>query len=279
MKGYGTRHVAEMLGLSVAQLRGYVRCGFLTPERGPRGAYQFSFQDIVLLRAAKGLLEARIGPQRIRRTLTRLRRELPAGRPLGELRITAEGGRIVVGDGKSRWSPESGQILFDFDVAELARRVAPLARRAFRSARAGNLAASAEEWYEWGCQLESESPGEAKDAYGRALRLVPDHAGAHVNLGRLLHEEGDVEAAESHYRRALEARSNDPVAAYNLGVALEDLGRFNDALAAYERALSIDPQNADAHYNAASVCEHIGRPAAALAHLKAYRKLKRGGSS
>ena len=64
-----------------------------------------------------------------------------------------------------------------------------------------------------------------------------------------------------------------------LGVALEDLGRAEDALSAYERAAELDPANADAHFNAASVCEHLGQVAAALRHLKAYRKLLRGSSS
>jgi tetratricopeptide (TPR) repeat protein len=264
-----------MLGLSIGQVRGYVRSGFLSPERGPRGELRFSFSDIVLLRAAKGLLAARIGPRRIRRALGKLRAQLPHGRPLAGLRISSEGGRIVVADGPSRWHPDSGQALLDFEVSELARKVAPLARRAFRRAQNGSEPASAEELYEWGCQLESESPADAAEAYRRAIELSPDHSAAHVNLGRLLHEQGDVVAAESHYRRALQSRPGDPIAAFNLGVALEDLGRLEDALASYERSIALDPQNADAHYNAASVCEHIGRPAAALAHLKSYRTLTR----
>lgn len=278
MKGYGSRQVADMLGLSVGQLRGYVRSGFLRPERGPRGDFRFSFQDIVLLRAAKGLLAARISPRRIRRALAKLADQLPAGRPLGGVRICAEHGRIVVGDGRSRWQPESGQVLFDFEVSELARKVAPLARRAFRQARQDSAAHTADGWYELGCQLESSSAADASEAYRRALELAPDHAPANVNLGRLLHEQGDAAGAEGHYRRALEARSDDSVAAFNLGVALEDLSRLPEALAAYERAIAADPENADAHYNAASVCEHIGEPAAALRHLKSYRKLVRGES-
>ena len=36
MSGYGAREVAKMLGLSVGQVRAYVRAGFLDPTRGPR---------------------------------------------------------------------------------------------------------------------------------------------------------------------------------------------------------------------------------------------------
>src|ERR1700737_315499 len=43
VSGYGAREVARMLGLSVGQVRAWVRAGFLEPERGARGALRFSF--------------------------------------------------------------------------------------------------------------------------------------------------------------------------------------------------------------------------------------------
>src|SRR2546422_2548042 len=129
MKGYTSRDVAKLLGLTVAQVRGFARDGFLTPGRGPRGEVQFSFQDLVILRTAKGLVAARIPTRRIRRALRRLRSELPRGRSLAELRITAEDDRIVVSDGESTWSPESDQMQIDFAISDLATRAAPMARR------------------------------------------------------------------------------------------------------------------------------------------------------
>jgi len=275
MRGYGTADVAQILGLSPAQVRGYVRSGFLKPERGSRGDYRFSFEDLVFLRAAKGLLEARIGPLRVRRALARLREQIPEGRRLTGLRVTAEGNRIVVADGGARWQPESGQALLDFGVTELAEKVAPLAREVFREAQEDGDEWTAEDWYQWGCELETAAPPEARDAYRRSIALDPRHADALVNLGRLLHEAGDPRGAEEHYRKALAARPGDGTAAFDLGVALEDLGRTEEALAAYEKAVAIDPRNADAHYNAASLCERLGQVQAALRHLKSYRNLIR----
>ena len=51
-----------MLDLSVEQLRSLVRAGFLEARRGTRGEYRFSFQDLVLLRTAKGLQAANVSP-------------------------------------------------------------------------------------------------------------------------------------------------------------------------------------------------------------------------
>src|SRR3989440_12585740 len=196
MSGYGAREVAKMLGLSVSQVRAYVREGFLQPARGPRGELRFSFQDLVLLRTAKGLVSARIAPRRVRGALRKLKEQLPEGRPLRGVHIRAEGDRIVVGDGRASWSAESGQILFDFGTEELARKVAPLQLRA----RGGN----ASDWYERACDLEETAPDEAASAYRRALELDPSHTDAWVNLGRLFHEAGNPRAAAQHYRKAIE---------------------------------------------------------------------------
>jgi tetratricopeptide (TPR) repeat protein len=273
VKGYTSQDAAKLLGLSIAQVRAFARDGFLTPGRGPRGELQFSFQDLVILRTAKGLVAARIATRRIRGALKRLRAQLPRGRSLAELHIAAEGDRIVVSDGETTWSPESGQMQLDFAVAELATKAAPMARRTAKAAREVEDELSAEDWYELGLELEVATPAEARDAYRRALELDAHHADGHVNLGRLLHEQGLVEEAERHYRLALREAPDHTTAAYDLGIALEDLGRPADAIEAYRAALVTDPRLADAHYNIARLYERAGKKAAALRHFSAYRRL------
>lgn len=269
MKGYTTKDVARVLGLTVAQVRRFARDGFLTPP--------FSFKDLVILRAAKGLVAARIPTRRIRGALKRLRAQLPRGRSLAELRITAEGDRIVVSDGEATWSPESGQTQLDFAVSDLATRAAPVARRAARIARESADDLTALDWYEMGLELEAVDAEEARDAYRRALELDAHHADAHVNLGRLLHEEDRVVEAERHYRQALAADPEHATAAFDLGIALEDLRRPADAIDAYRRALAVDARLADAHYNLARLYERQGKKAAALRHWSAYRRLSGEG--
>ena len=260
-----------MLGLSPAQIRGYATKGFLDPERGPRGELRFGFHDLIILRTASELTAARIPQRKIQRVLQRLREQLPEGKSLTGVRITAEGEQVVVRDGEAVWNPESGQSLFDFSVADLARKATPLLMRAAADARK-RADLSAHEWYELACELEMTSAAEAKDAYERALREDDQHADAHVNLGRLLHEEGAPAAAETHYRAALAADPGHDTAAFNLGVALEDLGRLDEAVQAYKHALALDADNADAHYNLAGIYERRGEKQAALRHLKAYRE-------
>ncbi len=275
MKSYSTTDVARLLGLSAGQVRSRARAGVLAPDRGPRGALRFSFQDLVLLRTAKALAVARIPPRRIRRALRRLVEQLPRGRSLSELRITAEGDRVVVRDGQATWQPDSGQLLLDFTVAELATRAAPVARRLARDARRAEEELSANRWFMLGVDLEAAAPDDARDAYRRALELEPAHIEARLNLGRLLHETGRVAEAEAHYRAVLDSEGATPTAWFNLGTALEDLGRTSEAIAAYREAIGTDSAFADAHFNLARLYERTGRGAAAIRHFRAYRDLTR----
>jgi tetratricopeptide (TPR) repeat protein len=274
MWGYRTQDVARILGLSESEVRKFARAGFVSPRRGPRNALRFSFQDLVLLRAAAELVKAEVPASRVRRALRRLLGQLPAGRSLASLAVTAEGEEIVVRDGAARWQPETGQVLLDFEVADLARRVAPLVKSAAR--RSGPSPLDAEGWYQWGCDLEDGAPAEARAAYGKSLELDPHHGGAHLNLGRLLHESGELKQAETHYRAALDDERHRALAAFNLGVALEDQGLSDEALFAYARAVDADPTLADAHHNLARLLEQLGRKADALRHLNTYRRLVRG---
>src|SRR5579884_1763300 len=273
MLGYTAREVADLLGLPLGRVRAFVRAGFLSPDRGPKGEMRFSFQDLVLLRTTNELLTAKVPSRRVRRALDRLREQLPAGRPLSAVHISADGDRVIVRDGGATFEPESGQVLFDFGVSELAAKVEPLVRKAAAEARAEPRRWNAADWYDFGCELEVGAPEDAREAYERALEEDPTHADAHINLGRLLHEAGDLDGAEEHYRAALQHRSTDAVAAFNLGVVLEDLGRGAEAITAYQKAVTNDPKFADAHYNLAMLAERLGDGAAALRHLRTYKKL------
>src|SRR5947207_15633155 len=270
MTGYTTEEVARLLGLPPAEIRSYTRAGCLSPSparaAGGRGELRFSFQDLVLLRAAKGLMAARIPAAKIRGSLRRLKQQLPRGRALSELRITAEGHRVVARDGAVAWNPDSGQLVLDFDVARLAERAAPLARRQAAAARRVEAGLDGDEWFELGLELEVSAPDEARDAYRRALELDPRHADARVNLARLLVESGRAEEAETHFRAVLADCPDHATAWYNLGIALEDRRRPNDALKAYEQAIAADRRLADAYFNLARLYEQAGKKAAGLRH-------------
>jgi tetratricopeptide (TPR) repeat protein len=275
MTGYTTREVAEVLGISPVQVRSFARSGVLEPARGSDGQLRFTFQDIVLLRAARELSEQKLSAQRIRRALRHLRSQLPEGRPLSAVSISAAGEHVVVRDKGTTWEPETGQVAFDFSVGGLASLVEPFAGRVAREAADEEL--DADGWYDLAWDLEAVSLEKAAAAYRQVLALAPDHFEARVNLGRLLHEASKLTEAEAEYRRAIEAAPANALAHYNLGVALEDQARPKDAAAAYERAVALDATLAEAHFNLARLREQQGDPRGALRHLSEYRRLMGAG--
>jgi tetratricopeptide (TPR) repeat protein len=277
---FRTSDVARILGVTPARVRAIVRTGLRRPQRRGR-ALAFSFQDVVLLRAAHGLRLAAVPAQRVRRALSELARQLPPDRPLSGVRIYADGRQVVARDGGRTWKPESGQLVFSFGVDELVRAagvVVPVTRRRPQSAPAKvRREQEAMVWFERAQGLEGKANRiGAKLAYERALRLDPELSDAYINLGRLVHEDGDAIEAGRLYHLAIEHAPEDPIAHYDLALALEDQAHPTAAIKHYERAIEIDDEFADAHFNLGRLLDHLGHHDQALRHLLAYRKITEG---
>ncbi len=270
---FSTHEVAKILGLPDSKIRSCVRGGLLAPTRGRGGRLRWSFQDLLLLKATRGLLDARVPARRIRRMVASLRRQLPGDQALSSLIIYADGRRVVAWDGAARWQPDSGQFLFNFDAQVVVEHATPTPARPAPAAAAEPATRSAEEWFNLGTELETASPDEARHAYEQALALDPALADAHVNLGRLCHQVGEAARAETHYRAAIRHAPRDPVAHFNLAGLLEETQRAAEAVESYRRALAIDPEFADAHYNLGLLLDSLGRRATAMTHLRAARRL------
>lgn len=267
--------MSEVLGLPTSTILAWARGGLLCPQRDPRGTYVFSFQDVAVLRSARQLLDAEVPLRRVRQTLEALRAQLPAGRPLSAVHLSALGRRVLVREDSRAWEPDTGQMELDLDAPgapiDPAWGVAPALAGPGTRAGASHLGADA--LFDAALDLEASDPGRAVVLYQRALDQDAAHAEAHLNLGRLLHEEGMLPEAEAHYRNSLGADPSSARAAYNLGVVLEDQGRAEDAERAYRGALDLDPELAVAHFNLSRLHEAAGRSAEALGHLASYKRI------
>src|SRR5262245_7435176 len=89
------RQAARILEVPESRLRALARAGFLAPQRGPIGPLSFGFQDLLLLRTTKGLLESGVPMRRIRRIWSSLRDQLAAEIPLTSVTIRADGEQVV----------------------------------------------------------------------------------------------------------------------------------------------------------------------------------------
>ncbi len=286
---YTIRALQDMLGLSRGVITGLVASGFVSPDRGPRNAYRFTFQDVVLLRTAVELQAAKIPPRKILSALKKLRASLPSELPLTGLRISAVGNDVTVRDGRAQWHADTGQMVMDFEVAAdrgtvaLFKRpslVAPAASKPAdeKKERARPFAAplrdDATAVFSRGEALEASDPAAAEAAYRKVLALDPDHADAYLNLGALLCEGRRCAEAVALYDRALSRHPDEALLHFNRAIALEDQGRNVEALAGYHASLRLAPDLADAHYNAARLHEQLGDARQAVRHFSAYRRLQ-----
>jgi tetratricopeptide (TPR) repeat protein len=87
---------------------------------------------------------------------------------------------------------------------------------------------------------------EAEKSYRQAIKLKPDYAEAHSNLGNTLQELGKLDEAEKSFRQAIELKPDFAEAHNNLGKILYKVGYKDLALESIEKANNIDPQFQDA---------------------------------
>lgn len=201
--------------------------------------------------------------------------------PLSELKIVSSGRSIAVQIAGQKMEAITGQMLFDFDTAEIAAvRVFPQSTKA-GGGRNQKMAddRQAELWFQRGLELEESgaSPIEALQAYKKAVDLNPNAAGALVNLGTIHYHLHKFKDAADYYQRAIEVDPRYSLAHFNLGNLRDEEGHLAQALEHYATALKLNPDYADAHYNVALLCEQTGDFLKATKHWKAY--LKVDGSS
>ncbi|KAL1998206.1 hypothetical protein VTN02DRAFT_6654 [Thermoascus thermophilus] len=99
--------------------------------------------------------------------------------------------------------------------------------------------------------------------YNYGLNLDSRHAHLYTNLGSLLKDIGQLQAAIRMYEQAVQCDSNFDIALANLANAVKDSGRINDAIGYYKRAVRVNPDFAEAVCGLAnalnSVCNWGGR--------------------
>jgi len=115
---YSEADLRRILRLGGSQLRACLRAALLPAPRR-ESACTYSFQNLVVLRTAKGLTEAGVSVARIRKVIECLERQLGEEASISSLKIYASGKRVVVWDGASRWQPDSGQFLLNFETAQI----------------------------------------------------------------------------------------------------------------------------------------------------------------
>ncbi len=274
---YATRDVAKLFELKESRLRSWAKSEFIVPTATIGKRRYYTFQDLISVRAAKSLLDRGVPLTRVKESVDAIRHSLPKiTRPLAELRVTEEGGAVVMRDRRGAFEARTGQFVIDFEVEELRDDVV----RVLRTGPTAEDRRCAYEHYLEGCRLDEDEStfDKAEAAYLAALRLDASLGNAHTNLGNLCYRRGRVDDARVHYQNALRIDAEQPEAHYNLGFLSLDAGDAEAAVASFERALASDPAFADAHFNLAMAYEELKRSKEARPHWETYLALEPAGS-
>ena len=99
--------------------------------------------------------------------------------------------------------------------------------------------------------------------YNYGLQLDRHHAHLYTNLGSLLKDIGQLDAAIQMYEHAVQCDGKFDIALANLANAVKDKGRISDAIGYYRRAVQVNPEFAEAVCGLAnalnSVCGWVAR--------------------
>lgn len=124
--------------------------------------------------------------------------------------------------------------------------------------------------------MESKVPGVVPGSgvalalayYNYGLLLDTRHAHLYTNLGSLLKDIGQLDAAIEMYKRAVQCDGKFDIALANLANAIKDKGRISEAIDYYSRAVEVNPDFAEAVCGLAnalnSVCKWKARGGVAI---------------
>jgi len=113
----------------------------------------------------------------------------------------------------------------------------------------------------------------AIEYYREAIRINPDDAAAHYNLGSALQNLERYDEAEEEYREAIRINPDLAEAHYNLGNLLKDLKRYAEAEKEYREAIRINPDLAEAHANLGILLLKAKRPEDAKKEFEIAKEL------
>ena len=280
-QAYSREEVRRRLGVSKRQLESWEKQKLLSASGSTGGS--FSFSDILALRTLVGLRKSNVSTAQIRKAIQAVRKHLrDVENPLSELKIYSHGKKIEVQFAGQKMEPISGQLLLDFDAAEITKLLSfpGKSESGSAAAQAWKVRREAEHWFEKGLELEQTgAPSEEViAAYLKAAEIDPSSAGALVNLGTLYFNARSWKEAETYYRRAVEVDPEYALAHFNLGNLYDERGDRPAALNHYLAAIRIHPRYADAHYNIALLYQAMGQPLKAVRHWKSYLSMDPGSA-
>jgi len=122
--------------------------------------------------------------------------------------------------------------------------------------------------------LQTQRFDDAVNYIESALRIVPDDAQAHANLGLALKCLNKLEGAATHFQKSVELDPKNPRAYNNLGGIYVSLGQVDQSIACFQQAVAIQPAFPEVHFNLGSALLHLQRYDEAVISLRRCLQIK-----
>ena len=107
------------------------------------------------------------------------------------------------------------------------------------------------------------------------LKISPDNARAHNNIGLALRGQDKVDEAISHYRRSIQLNPDYADAYNNMGVALQFQDKLDEAADCYNKTLLIDPDYTKAYNSLGIIMAKQGKTDQAVGYFRKAVSLDR----
>ena len=152
---YTLSQLVDLLKIPRNRVRAWLQAGLIQASKSEFGVNYFDFRQVVSAKTLFDLSNAGISTERIRRSLEQLKASITGvDQPLEQLAFLEKNGQLLVRLEEGLIEP-SGQMFLDFESEQPTLPAKP---------------ASAEQWFQLGCQNEEEGfLAEAADAYRQAL--------------------------------------------------------------------------------------------------------------
>ncbi len=114
---------------------------------------------------------------------------------------------------------------------------------------------------------------EAEQEFATAIKLDPENAAVHINLGSLMAQSGRYDEAMDQFNQALKIEPNHLAALAGRGELRHCMGDWSGAIADLDRALALDPDSSQARISRGVLRQAKGDATGALTDLRRYREL------
>ncbi len=285
---YTPAMLADVLGVSVAEIRRWQRLGLIVPRREVLRLAYFDFEEVAAAKRLAQLLAAGASPAEISRKIEELAKYAPGlARPLAELAVVIDGKQLLIRHGH-QLRETSGQLRLDFGAEPLAsegdsdavisfenfRRDGSKKKPATSSSMPEESPPDVDELLRQAASYDES--GELKNAaiaYRTALAFGGANANICFQLADVLYRLGDLTAARERLFMALEMDENLVEARANLGCILLELGEKELAIASFEGALKHHSDYPDAHFFLARCLDEMGQHNKATPHWQRFLEL------